>query len=121
MLNLTKQEKIILLFLTVSFICGSAFSAFKKSQASPKLRIQTYEIETLEDADRFIEQQAQVNINSFDINELTRLPGIGKTFAQRIIDYHKLNGPFYGKEELMRVKGIGEKKFEILKDSVILE
>ena len=59
-----------------------------------------------------------VNINTATLAELDSLPGIGTTYAQRIIDYRKTNGPFRSIEELKNVKGIGDKTFEKLKDKI---
>ncbi|MDI6874201.1 helix-hairpin-helix domain-containing protein [Candidatus Solincola sp.] len=60
----------------------------------------------------------RVNINTAGKEELERLPGIGPTLAQRILDYREANGGFRSVEELRKVSGIGPKKFEELKDLV---
>jgi competence protein ComEA len=46
------------------------------------------------------------------------LPGIGEQIAKNIIDYRNQYGAFSTKEELKNVKGIGEKKFEQIKELV---
>ena len=46
--------------------------------------------------------------------ELDTLPGVGEVIAQRIIEEREENGPFYYPEDLMNVKGIGEKTLEKL-------
>jgi|SRR5690606_10594043 len=56
-----------------------------------------------------------LNINTATAAELQRLPGIGAATAQRIVEYREKNGPFKKVEELMNVRGIGEKSFLKLK------
>ena len=56
-----------------------------------------------------------VNINTATARELEALPGIGEVIAQRIIDYRNAHGPFRSVDELINVKGIGEKKLADLK------
>ena len=59
-----------------------------------------------------------VNINTADLKKLETLPGVGPAIAQRIIDYREQSGLFKSIEELKKVRGIGEKRFEKLKDSI---
>jgi len=56
-----------------------------------------------------------VNINTATVEELDGLPGIGAHMAQRIIEYRQKQGPFKRVEDLMGVRGIGEKNFLKLK------
>jgi comEA protein len=56
-----------------------------------------------------------VNLNSASAAQLQTLPGIGASAAQRIVEYRQKNGNFKKIEELMNVKGIGEKSFLKLK------
>jgi competence protein ComEA len=52
-----------------------------------------------------------VNINTASAAELDALPGIGAKTAALIIEYRQKNGPFKKVEELMNVRGVGEKNF----------
>lgn len=59
-----------------------------------------------------------VNINSAGADELDALPGVGPSTARAIVEDREANGPFAMPEDLMRVSGIGEKKFAKLKSSI---
>jgi competence protein ComEA len=61
---------------------------------------------------------ATVNINTATAEQLTSLPGIGPKTAERILEYRQKNGSFKKIEELMNVKGIGEKSFLKLKPRI---
>lgn len=61
---------------------------------------------------------AIVNINTADLDELCTLDGIGPVLAQRIIDFRSHAGGFAYVEELLSVSGIGEKKFDAIRDRV---
>lgn len=60
----------------------------------------------------------KVNINQASLQELTTLPGIGTKYAQDIIDYRQSVGPFGSIDEIMQIKGIGEKTFAEIKDKI---
>jgi competence protein ComEA len=62
--------------------------------------------------------QAAVNLNTATAAQLETLPGIGPALAARIIEHRQKNGPFKKIEELMNIKGIGEKAFLKLKPLV---
>ena len=54
---------------------------------------------------------APINLNTATVAQLETLPGIGKSTAERILEYRQKNGGFKKVEDLMNVRGIGEKSF----------
>ncbi|MDU5806125.1 MAG: ComEA family DNA-binding protein [Peptoniphilus harei] len=60
---------------------------------------------------------SKININSADLSELTKIPGVGEKTAQKIIDY-RTNNSFSSIEDIKNVPGIGDKKFEAMKDYI---
>jgi competence protein ComEA len=59
-----------------------------------------------------------ININTAAAAELEKLPGIGAKTAGRILEYRQKNGPFKKVEELMNVRGVGEKNFLKLRTQI---
>ena len=67
------------------------------------------------------ESGRKVNLNTASVQELIDLPGIGPKTAEKIVAWRQENGKFKKPEDLMAVKGIGEKKFAKLKDLVTVQ
>jgi competence protein ComEA len=72
------------------------------------------------------ESDASFESQKIDINRagawlLEALPGVGSTLAQRIVDYRNQNGPFDRVEDLMKVEGIGQAKYDGLQDLITVE
>jgi competence protein ComEA len=63
----------------------------------------------------------QVNVNTATVAQLQLLPHVGPALAARIIEFRTANGPFKAPEELMRVKGIGEKSYLYLEPYVAVK
>ncbi|WP_424910661.1 helix-hairpin-helix domain-containing protein [Thermovenabulum sp.] len=66
-------------------------------------------------------KDGRININTADETELDKLPGIGPSLAKRIIDYRNTHGPFKKIDEIKNVAGIGDKKFQDIKDLIKTE
>ena len=64
------------------------------------------------------EVDSKVNINTASKEKLETLPGVGETTAQKIIDYREANGKFKTIEDIKNVSGIGDAKYESLKDKI---
>ena len=65
-------------------------------------------------------QTFPININTATVQELQALPGIGATYAQRIVDYRQANGPFTSPAQLLNVKGIGESRLTSIWDYITI-
>lgn len=65
-----------------------------------------------------LREARQVDLNAATAEELERLPEIGPSLAQRIIEYRRTLGRFQRAEELLQVPGIGPKTYEALRDHV---
>ena len=59
----------------------------------------------------------RVNVNTASADELARLPGIGASKARAIIEY-RAQAPFERPEDLIKVKGIGDKLYDQVKDQI---
>ncbi|MFA7148459.1 MAG: helix-hairpin-helix domain-containing protein, partial [Syntrophomonadaceae bacterium] len=65
------------------------------------------------------QNSAMVNINTASAQEMAdQLDGIGPALGQRIVDYRTSNGPFKDIEEIKNVSGIGDKRFEAIKNKI---
>lgn len=64
--------------------------------------------------------KSAINLNTATIDQLETLPGIGRKTAERILEYRTKSGSFKRIEELMNVKGIGEKSFLKLKPLIVV-
>jgi len=63
----------------------------------------------------------KININAATAEELVNLEKVGSKIAARIVEYREAKGTFEKPEDIMKVKGIGQKIFEINKDRIIVE
>ena len=65
--------------------------------------------------------KGKVNINTANIDQLQTLPRIGTKVAERIIEFRKKNGKFKKIEDLMKVRGIGEKTFNKMRNRITVK
>ena len=129
---MNNKEKVILYFLIISIIIGSAISLYKRQNERKKFnKIEFNKIEKVSNLEAIsensviktekIRNQYPVNINQATKKEMEALPGIGPVIAQRIIDKRNRVGKFTRLEDLLKVKGIGPKTLQKMKDKIIIE
>ena len=122
---LTKTEKYVILFLVVSAIIGVSYSYYKEFY--PPLKIDRKKDAfrprpiARKDLDSALKEAKTVNINTASHQELMRLEGVGPVMAGRIIEYRNNKGLFSSKEDLKEVPGMGEKKFDAIRDYIEVE
>jgi competence ComEA-like helix-hairpin-helix protein len=116
MFNFEKREKLIILFLLTLLAIGLSIGLYQKFL--PPIAVKTDAFT----ADSDLPWPAKkVNINEAALEDLDGLKGIGPALAGRILEYRSKNGNFRSIEELMKVKGIGRKLFDRIKDKVCVE
>jgi competence protein ComEA helix-hairpin-helix repeat region len=122
MFDLEKREKFILLALTAILLVGIAIGLHQKRaiRAGVKPGDFTYfsKIPSAEDPSI---AKSKININDSGLAGLKKLKGVGDVLAGRIIEYRSTNGDFRSVEELKKVKGVGQKLYENIKDRVSVD
>lgn len=108
MLYFTKQEKIVILFLTGAIIFGLGIQWLRANGNLPV------------DSIKIGKKARSVNINTALAEEFVTLRGIGPKIAAEIINYREKHGEFKSIEDIKKVRGIGKKKFEKIKDKICI-
>jgi len=109
MLNLTPEEKRVILFLIVVAFCGIALNNLAKLNCrvkklfSPEVRL------------------AKIDLNKISLAQLLETRCLPGKTSQRIIEYRLEHGDFTSLEGLKEVKGIGEQRYERLKELFFIE
>lgn len=60
-----------------------------------------------------------VDVNTATADQLEAVPGLGPALAQRIVEFREKNGPFGSVDELLKVRGIGEKTLERFREYLV--
>jgi len=71
--------------------------------------------------DQALASARQIDVNTANVAELERLPGVGPTLAKRIVDYRSAHGRFQSPDDLQQVQGIGPKTYETLREYATVE
>jgi comEA protein len=125
---LTKQERLVVIFLAAALAVGAAVKVLRSERAPPPPRPVEVEFDLAKpkpplDAAALAEITApkKINVNAADAATLCALPGIGPAYAARIVAYRENHGPFERPEDLTAVKGIGPATVEKLRPYVTCE
>jgi len=114
MFCLTHQERKALLFVGVLILTGSLLRFLKITAVKNEPFYSGGKAVTLKNS----HSKATVDINKASKGELESISGIGEVIAGRIIEYRTQFGPFANLDDLKKVKGVGEKKIESIKDQI---
>ncbi|MFZ1977279.1 MAG: helix-hairpin-helix domain-containing protein [Bacteroidota bacterium] len=133
-LALTKTERKVILFLSVTLLCGMGIRFYQKIVPSPprfEYRVQDSTFASLnERTDEAAEKKEdtvdagrayhpeKLDINRATKDQLIDLPGIGETLAGRILERRTTDGKFTSIDELLEVKGITPKRLEKIRNLI---
>lgn len=124
----TKNEQKVFLFLSLVFLSGVAVKGYKAYivPSAPQQFDYSVSDSVFFERSRSLSGDSlvtgkdslgerKINLNNATKTELMLLPGIGEAMAERIMLYREEKGSIKKIDELKKIKGIGEKKFEKLK------
>jgi competence ComEA-like helix-hairpin-helix protein len=109
MFNLTQQERQVTLFLITLALIGLGINFLMKRCSA---------VRTIVCLDQNI---GKIDLNTADKQMLIEIPGIGKKIAQRIVEYRSQQGIFRDTEELKKIKGITDYRYQKLKESLFVK
>ena len=110
-----KKQYWVMIGITCVFLCVILGIFIGRNFTDSYKRIEDFPInpttQTDEQNDIQTDAPIKIDLNAATLHQLQLLPGVGEAIAQRIIDYRSQYNGFQSVEELMKVDGIGEKKF----------
>ena len=65
--------------------------------------------------------EAKVNINTADVKELMKLQGVGRSLAEKIVQYRDAHGPFKKAADLRKVEGLGDGLWEKNRERIVVK
>ena len=117
-----KKPFLILIGITLMFCCVLLGIYFGRNSSHNYITVNNTSTSAIEKPTEATQATVgKININTASEQQLTLLPGIGEAITKRIVDYRTEHGDFAAIEDIMNVSGIGEKKFEQLKEYIVVE
>ena len=101
----TFLERLCLFLLIASFLLGLGLVQFRREQPS-------FTLQVLSERPSVSVPSPMISLNSATEEELERLPGVGPRLAERIVDARNRQGPFTRVDQLLSVKGMGQKLYK---------
>ncbi|MEG1705507.1 MAG: helix-hairpin-helix domain-containing protein [Clostridia bacterium] len=98
----------------------SKLNLSKVLQDKEKIVVPEFQTELEKIEEKIESESILININNASKEKLMELEGIGESTANKIIEYRKLNS-FEDIEDIKKVSGIGENKYEKIKESITVE
>lgn len=117
-MNEKKYEQIFLGILTLALLTGASLLYYRNLFQSKDITVEKDKSGTIQYILKGVNDKRRVNVNKADISELTDIPGIGKVLARRVVDYRNVYGNIDNENEMLQIKGIGEKKLDEIKSRV---
>jgi competence protein ComEA len=117
MIYTTGRERLMLAALGASAVIGLGLLVWQQRR-TPLTVEPVMDVPQAASWESELRTARQVDLNAATAEELERLPEVGPSLAQRIIEYRRTLGRFRRTDELLRVPGIGLKTYEALQDHV---
>lgn len=117
-----KKATIIMVIITSVFICTILGIFIGRMTTDGSITVHTgmsVRTETINEEETT--PSGLININTASAEQMQELPGIGASMAEEIINYREQNGPFESKRDLLKVKGIGQKTYDELKNMITVK
>ncbi len=117
-----RLEKILIIFLASALILGISVSSCRKSRRPANVTLGSFDAESYKNTTGGASSSIdQININTASPEELMTLKGVGRTTAERIVEYRYQNGSFASIDDLKNVKGVSVALFEKLRGKIRIE
>ncbi|RJP58886.1 MAG: helix-hairpin-helix domain-containing protein [Candidatus Auribacter fodinae] len=117
---MTGNEKIIFSVIVATFLAGLIIQDYYKSTATLTQSCPTSSCAIgLYEPEIKASQKISVDLNTATVDELIKIPGVGTTLAKKIIVYREEH-PFKSVNELIEIKGIGERTFLQIRDYFVV-